>query len=143
MSVVTTCKNSLNFIGSHCILDDYSVHITNEVKKALLAKGHILVVIGGGITGDVRCNYTHIHHKLKKVYREIEAKKMIEMLRENPNKIPSPTRDDVMIMLASAWNSLDLDVNEALKQNFITTPLFDGTGITSLEIIYFHWSIPK
>ena len=108
------------------ILDDYSVHITDEVKKALLAKGYILVVIGGGITGDVQCNDTHIHHKLKKTYREIEAKKMIEMLRENPNKIPSPTRDDIMIMLASAWTSLDLDVNEALKQNFITTP-FDGS----------------
>jgi len=42
------------------------------------------------------------------------------MLRENPNKIPSPTRDDIMIMLASAWNSVDLDVNEALKQNYNT-----------------------
>jgi len=42
-------------------LDDYSLHITDEVKKALLAKGYILVVIGGGITGDVQCNDTHIH----------------------------------------------------------------------------------
>lgn len=108
------------------ILDDYSVHITDEVKKALLAKGYILVVIGGGITGDVQCNDTHVHHKLKKTYREIEAAKMMKMLEENPNKIPSPSRDDIMSMLASAWSSLDLDVNEALKQNFITTP-FDGS----------------
>ena len=35
------------------ILDDYSVHITDEVKRALLAKGYILVVIGGGIKGDI------------------------------------------------------------------------------------------
>ena len=35
------------------ILDDYSVHITDEVRNAPSAKGYILVVIGGGITGDV------------------------------------------------------------------------------------------
>ena len=51
------------------ILDDYSVHITDEVKKALLAKGYILVVIGGGITGDIQCNDTRIYHPLKKKYR--------------------------------------------------------------------------
>ena len=105
-------------------MDDYSVHITDEVKKALLAKGYILVVIGGGIT-DVQCNDTHVHHTLKKEYHEIEAEKIMEMLKSNPGKIPSPSRDDVMSMLSTAWNSLDLDVNEALKQNFITSA-FDG-----------------
>ena len=108
------------------ILDDYSVHITDEVKKALLAKGYILVVIGGGITEDVQCNDTHVHHTLKKEYHEIEAEKIMEMLKSNPGKIPSPSRDDVMSMLSTAWNSLDLDVNEALKQNFITSA-FDGS----------------
>ena len=62
------------------ILDDYSVHITNEVRKALLAKGYILAAIGGGITGDVQCNDTHVHHPLKKRYGELEAEIMIEML---------------------------------------------------------------
>ena len=74
------------------ILDDYSVHITDEVKKALLAKGYILVVIGGGITGDVQCNDTHVHHTLKKEYHEIEAEKIMEMLKSNPGKIPSPSK---------------------------------------------------
>ena len=108
------------------ILDDYSVHITDEVKKALLAKGYILVVIGGGITGDIQCNDTHVHHALKKKYREIEAIKMMEMLKTEPGKIPAPSRDDVMNMLSTAWNSIELDVNEALKQNFITSA-FDGS----------------
>lgn len=48
------------------ILDNYSVHITDRVRKALLAKGYILVVIGGGITEDVQCNDIHVHHLLKK-----------------------------------------------------------------------------
>ena len=108
------------------ILDDYSVHITDEVKKVLLAKGYILVVIGGGITGDIQCNDTHIHHPLKKKYRELDAQKMIEMLQKDPGKIPSPSRDEIMSMLTDAWNSLDIDVDEALKQNFITST-FDGS----------------
>ena len=108
------------------ILDDYFVHITDEVKKALLAKGYILVVIGGGITGDIQCNDTHVHHVLKKKYREMEAKKMMEILKSEPGKIPAPSRDDVMNMLSTAWNSIKIDVNEALKQNFITSA-FDGS----------------
>ena len=36
------------------ILDDYSVHIMDSVKEALLKRGYILVHIGGGITGDIQ-----------------------------------------------------------------------------------------
>ena len=42
------------------VLDDYSVHIIDEVRKAPLAKGDISVVIGGGITRDVQSNDTHV-----------------------------------------------------------------------------------
>ena len=34
-------------------LDDYSAHLPPSVEKALFAKGYFLVVIGGGITGDI------------------------------------------------------------------------------------------
>ena len=51
---------------------------------------------------------------------------MIEMLQKDPGKITSPSRDKIMSMLTDAWNSLDIDVDEALKQNFITSP-FDGS----------------
>ena len=106
------------------ILDDYSVHVTGKVRKALLAKGYILIVIVGGITGDVQCNDTHVHHLLKKKYWELEAELMIEMLREDANKIPSPSRDNIMKMLSDAWNLLDIEA--ALKQNFLTSAL-DGS----------------
>ena len=125
LSTIANLPNRYNMFSQSnyalYIFDDYSVHITDEVKKALLAKGYILVVIGGGITGDVQYNDAHVHHALKKEYRKIEAEKMMEMLKSNPGKISSPSRDDVMSMLSTAWNSLDLDVNEALKQNFITS----------------------
>ena len=76
------------------ILDDYSVHLKDEIKDALLEKGYMLVHIGGGITGDVQINDTHGHHQ-----------------RIN--------------MTLEAWQELDIDVEEALKFNFVTTP-FDG-----------------
>mmetsp|Transcript_6581 Transcript_6581/g.9511 ORF Transcript_6581/g.9511 Transcript_6581/m.9511 type:complete len:197 (+) Transcript_6581:266-856(+) len=72
LSTIENLPNRYNMISESnfalYILDDYSVHITDRVRKALLAKGYILVVIGGCITGDVQCNDTHIHHKLKKAY---------------------------------------------------------------------------
>ena len=85
-----------------------------------------MVVIGGGITGDVQYNDTHIHRLLKKNYRQLEANLMMEMLPKDSNKIPSPSRDDIMKMLNDAWNSLDVDVEEALKQNFLMSA-FDGS----------------
>ena len=53
--------------------------------------GYVLVIIGGGITGDVQINDTYLHHKFKKVYRLEEQKLMLEMLEANPSKIPAPS----------------------------------------------------
>ena len=36
------------------VLDDYAVHLMKEVREELLKRGWILVVIGGGVTGDVQ-----------------------------------------------------------------------------------------
>ena len=33
-------------------LDNYCVHLMPEVRKALLKRGYVLILIGGGITGD-------------------------------------------------------------------------------------------
>ena len=46
------------------VLDDYAVHLMPEVKEAFLKRGYILVVIGGGITGDIQINDTHLHAPL-------------------------------------------------------------------------------
>ena len=36
------------------VLDGYSVHLMLEVRQVLLKKWYVLVVIGGGITGDIQ-----------------------------------------------------------------------------------------
>ena len=105
------------------VLDDYSVHITSEVRQALLARGYILVCIGGGITGDIQVNDTHVHHMLKKEYRERESALMLKQLTENPQKVPNASRDDMMNMLASSWEALKVDPVLALKNNFILNKL--------------------
>ena len=43
------------------VLDDYSVHIMPEIKEALLKRGYVLVIIGGGVTGDIQINDTDLH----------------------------------------------------------------------------------
>ena len=110
------------------ILDDYSVHFLPEIRQALLKKGYVLVGIGGGITGDVQINETDMHAPLKSKYRELEAELMIEQLQSNPNKIPQPSKDDMMRMLDVAWKSVlgRVDVDDRFKALWVTNN-FDGS----------------
>ena len=82
------------------VLDDYATHLIPEVRKALFKQGYVLIVIGGGITGDVQINDTHVHHQLKTNYREQEMEMMLRQLEENPIKIPAPSRDEIMLMMS-------------------------------------------
>ena len=66
------------------VLDDYAVHLMPEIRKALQARGYILVMIGGGITGDIQINDTHFHGPLKAKYREREMTLMLEKLENQP-----------------------------------------------------------
>ena len=47
------------------VLDDYSVHLMLKAPQALLKKGYVLVIIGGGITGDIQINDTNCHSDSK------------------------------------------------------------------------------
>ena len=58
------------------VLDDYSVHLMLEVRQALFKKGYAVVIIDGGITGDIQINDTNCHRDLKKTSKsrdEIDA----------------------------------------------------------------------
>ena len=60
-----------------------------EVRQALFKKGYVFVIIGGGITDDIQINDTNCHRDLKKHYRDLEMKLMLEQLEKDPIKIPS------------------------------------------------------
>ena len=81
------------------VLDDYSVHIMPEIKEALLKRGYVPVIIGGGVTGEIQINDTDLHSPLKAKYRELEQLLMIDRLKSNSKQIPLPSRDDMMRML--------------------------------------------
>ena len=68
------------------VLDDYAVHLMPEVKQALLDRGYILIVIGGGITGDIQVNDTHFHGPLKANYRLLEMSLNLKKLEMHPGK---------------------------------------------------------
>ena len=53
------------------VLDNYAVHLMPEIKKALFKKGYILVLIGGGVTGDIQIKDTHFHAPLKVIFQLI------------------------------------------------------------------------
>ena len=108
------------------VLDDYSVHLMPAIKSALLKRGYVLVVIGGGITGDIQINDTDAHSPLKASYREKEMELMHQQLRHDRNKIPSPSRDEMMSMLCEAWDGLEINFAHRYKALWVTNAL-DGS----------------
>ena len=109
-------------------LNDYSAHFPKEVEIKLHKKGYFLIVIGGGITGDIQTNNTDYHRPLKSHYRENEMTLMVDQLKEDPNKIPSPTRNDMMNLFNDAWNQAydQVDNVNVFKKNMVTIAL-DGS----------------
>ena len=57
------------------MLDDYAV--MPEVRQTLWNLGYILVIIGGGITGFVEVNDTHLHKPLKNEYQKTKSELML------------------------------------------------------------------
>ena len=96
-----------------------------EIKEALLKRGYILVVIGGRVTDDIQVNDTDVHSLLKVKYRQLKQELMIRQLTENPQKIPHPSRNDMMRMLDESFRSLKMDVASRFKALWVTNAL-DG-----------------
>ena len=108
------------------VLDDYAVHLMTKIRKALWKWGYTLVIIGGGITGFVQVNDMHLHKELKKEYRKLESAKMLEKLAEDRNKIPSPTRSEMMSIVIQANDALKIDKTSAFKSVWVLNAL-DGS----------------
>ena len=85
-------------------------------------------IIPGGITGDVQGNDTDFQHPGKTSYRTLEMELMLEKLRQNPESIPSPSRDEMMKMFDTSWTKVcaEIDTGSVFKKNMITLN-FDGS----------------
>ena len=77
---------------------------------------------------DLQVNDTDLHHPLKSLYHDKESLLMIEKLKANPEKIPSPNQDEIMLMLQSVFNETisKIDIHFAFKRNGLTIKL-DGS----------------
>lgn len=62
--------------------------------------------MGGGITGFIQANDTHYHCKLKSYYRDLEMELMLEKLQVESNKVPAPTREEMINMTVKAAKKL-------------------------------------
>ena len=107
-------------------LDDYSVHLDDSLRKILLDRGYILVVTGGGITGDIQVNDTALHGSLKKAYRNAESSLELKQLEAHPDKLPSPSRAQMIDMLCKSFDTVQFDSELAFKRNFLSNKL-DGS----------------
>ena len=91
------------------VLEDYNVYVKPEIKEALMKRGHSLLVIGGGVTGDVQLNYTDVQSPLKAKYRQLEQDLIILQLIENTQKILQQSKNDMTRILDENFRSLKID----------------------------------
>ena len=71
-------------------LDDYSAHFVPEVEETFFKKGYFLIIIEGGITGDIQVNDTSYHRQAKALYRKHEMKIMLEKLQKDQRRKKFP-----------------------------------------------------
>jgi len=102
--------------------DVFSAHMDDDVVGAALRRGYVLAFHGGGCTGVVQCNDTHLHQRLSARYQEIEMADLLEQERLQPRSCPKRDRDDCIRDAIAAWNSAEMHKRaaEGHKQNMLT-----------------------
>ena len=118
------------------VIDDYAVHLMPETRKAFFQRGYILVVMGGGITGFIQANDTHYHRKLKSYYRDLEMELMLEKLQVERNKVPTPTREEMVNITVKAEKKFDVNFSEVFKQHFVTNGLNGSKDYLVSDILF-------
>ena len=76
--------------------------------------------MGGGITGFIQSNDTHLHRKLKASYRDLEIELMMEKLQADKKKVPSPTREEMIDMAFKASRKVDISFTKVFKELLVT-----------------------
>ena len=103
-----------------------SIHLMPEVRQALFKKIYTLIIIDGGIAGDIQINDKICHRDWKKHYGDLEMKLMLEQLEKGSVKISYPSRKEIMSMLLQAWEALEIDTKREFISLYVTNAL-DGS----------------
>ena len=74
-------------------LDWFSAHLSPELWDLIVnQKGHMLTFHGGGTTGIMQANDTHVHEPLSKAFKKLELIDLQRKKRINRHKIPRRNR---------------------------------------------------
>ena len=73
------------FFGRHVIftLEDYSAHLSPEIKTALFQKRYFLIHIGSGITWEIQVNDTIYQKPWEAAYWKNEIQQMLDQLKNS------------------------------------------------------------
>ena len=92
------------------MLDWFAAHLHDDVRKLIVEeKGHFILFHGGGVTGVLQPNDTHVHEPLSKEFKRLEQIDVSAQRRLLPGKIPRRTRQKVYDDCHLAWDSIDHD----------------------------------
>ena len=108
--------------------DVYSAHKDEDVRRAALERGYVIVHHGGGCTGALHCNDAHLHQALSARYQELEKHDLLEQVRLRPSSCPRRDREDCFRDAIAAWQCADLHAHAARGHfdNMLSNAL-DGT----------------
>ena len=105
-------------------LDWYSAHRSEPVIRVIdEEKGHTTIFHGGGTTDKFQVNDTHIHKSDNGKFEELECEDSGQ-LSEEPDRLPTRGRQEVIDDGYAAWTAIDHSMGErGHVQNGLTLPL--------------------
>ena len=136
------CRRSSADDGRWRILmcDAYRAHLQEALVRLAWRQKYVVVFVGGGATGVVQVNDTHLHGPLSAAYVELEQADMFYKLHSNPDGCPTRSREACLRDLALAWKrgNMHLRSSEGFLQNMLTNAL-DGSEdhVASSEVAAF------
>ena len=87
--------------------------------------------MGGGATGVVQVNDTHLHGLLSQAYIQLEQNDTFMQMQANPHGCPGRTREACMRDVALVWRraSLHLRSSEGFLSNMLVNALDGFLGV--------------
>ena len=110
------------------LCDVYSAHKDDTIAVAAANRGYVLVFHGGGCTGVLQCNDTHLHQRLSARYQELEMADLLEQSRLRPHACPRRDREDCLRDAVAAWRDAAMHARAAAGhfENLLSVKL-DGS----------------
>ena len=110
------------------MLDAYSAHLTERVRRCAWHKGYVVITHSGGASSVAQTNDTYLHGHLKRGYCEMKMTDVVGQMRVRPRGGQCPRRQDVIGWVACLWSSepLHLDACRRFLKAGLASAL-DGT----------------